>query len=142
MKLHKNREKSLCRLQLERNITAYSERAKYIYIFCESLDTENRGSNWRGYNSSLVLNRMWMRTWEWKRNLWEHAMKVSIILLKEGRENSKGEEKGFQESRLQQTQDTGRSHVMEEKFKGIKKLSTSWWKTCSLEFNDPNARKE
>lgn len=52
-------------------------------------------------------------------------MKVSIILLKEGRENSKGEEKGFPESRLQQTQDTGRSHVMEEKFKGIKELSTS-----------------
>lgn len=60
-----------------------------------------------------------------KENLWEHEMKGSMILLTERRENSKVEEKGFQESRLQQTQDTERSHVMEEKFKGIKELSTS-----------------
>lgn len=60
-----------------------------------------------------------------KENLCEHEMKVSMILLEERRENIKVEEKGFQESRLQQTQGTGRSHVMEEKFKGIKELSTS-----------------
>lgn len=32
MKLHKNREKSLRRLQLERNITAYTEKEKKIYF--------------------------------------------------------------------------------------------------------------
>lgn len=41
-------------------------------------------------------------------------------------EGKKGEQqnrkRGFQESRLQQTQDNGRSHIVEEKFKGIKEL--------------------
>lgn len=60
-----------------------------------------------------------------KENLCEYEMEVSMIILKERRENSKVEEKRFQESRLQQTQDTGRSHVMEEKFKGMKELGTS-----------------
>lgn len=60
-----------------------------------------------------------------KENLCEYEMEVSMIILKERGENSKVEEKRFQESRLQQTQDTGRSHVMEEKFKGMKELGTS-----------------
>lgn len=47
-----------------------------------------------------------------------------MILLKERRENSNIEKEDFKKADFNE-QDTGRSHVMEEKFKGTKELSSS-----------------
>lgn len=60
-----------------------------------------------------------------EKNLCEHEMKIAMILLKERKENSKIEKENFKKAdfnKLRILED----HVMEEKFKGMKELSTSF----------------
>lgn len=65
-------------------------------------------------------SRMWIRTREWEENLCEHECSHDPFEGKKGEQQNR--KRRFQESRLQKTQDNGRSHVVEEKCKGIKEL--------------------